>query len=287
MTQSLTEITLGSLLHSFHVPLSGHFLSLNQFAVLTWASRETHGRKDAVESCGSITAAAAILKALSPSGKRITPMLAISVQGLLFSLGVLAAGPTWMGVCSGAALASLWAFLQPALLAYFIFGDSLLAGIAKIWSEITLALDIPSSAGIWLISFVFILKAVASIVTASVAWKCAKGSESAYLDHLQSLAVRVLPKPKASAISPWKGALRDLLQPGFLFALFLSLAFYGLRARPDLVGAGMIFLRGLALGLLTFWALRAIPAERISGALHRFPKLRTTVSQALRELSRT
>ena len=44
---SLTEIGLGSLLHSFKIPFSGHFLSLNQALILGKSQLSIKGQKHA------------------------------------------------------------------------------------------------------------------------------------------------------------------------------------------------------------------------------------------------
>src|ERR1700733_6107373 len=88
MQLSLMEVGLGSLLHVFHIPFSGFFLSLNQCFVLnrallfSIASGSTAGRFIPM----TVSNTAAIIKTLSPYGKKFTPMLAISMQGLLFNI---------------------------------------------------------------------------------------------------------------------------------------------------------------------------------------------------------
>ena len=111
--QSLVEVGLGSFLHAFHIPFSGHALSLNQGLILTQACQKTESRKEAVTATNGIAIITAILKSLSPMGKRLTPMLAISMQGFLFSLGILILGNNILGMILGISLLSLWGFAQP------------------------------------------------------------------------------------------------------------------------------------------------------------------------------
>ena len=82
---ALIEVGLGSLLHSLKIPLSGHFLSLNQTAFLSRSSFKLNSKKAPLE----ISLTASILKSLSPAGKKLTPMLAIAAQGLLFYIGIM------------------------------------------------------------------------------------------------------------------------------------------------------------------------------------------------------
>ena len=109
---TLMEIGLGSFLHSFHIPFSGHLLALNQCFILNRAV--IVGRNSASPFLAmTISNTAAILKTLSPRGKRFTPMLAISVQGLLFNLGLLLFGAHFLGRCIASMLLSLWPMVQP------------------------------------------------------------------------------------------------------------------------------------------------------------------------------
>src|SRR5262245_25316383 len=104
---SASEIGLGSILHTFQVPFSGHFLSLNQIFILSRASTEV-GRNGSLLIPGSISFIAAALKSLSPSGKKLTPMLAIGMQGILFNTGIVLIGHNIAGRIFGACIASLW-----------------------------------------------------------------------------------------------------------------------------------------------------------------------------------
>jgi hypothetical protein len=138
---ALTEIGLGSLLHNFKIPFSGHFLSLNQVFILSRATIESKNRSAGAEISGVV----AILKTLSPMGKKLTPMLAISMQGVLFSLGTLVFGVNFIGVIVGAILSSLWAFIQPLLLLYLFYGTEAVNIFEFYWREIQKVVSIDSS----------------------------------------------------------------------------------------------------------------------------------------------
>src|SRR5688572_7807052 len=86
---SSSEVGLGSLLHGLHLPLAGHFLSINQSVLLTLASQESQQRKLAFCDCSLVSVLSAALKLLSPMGKKITPMIAIALQGVFYSLSLL------------------------------------------------------------------------------------------------------------------------------------------------------------------------------------------------------
>ena len=120
------EVTLGAMLHGARIPFTGYILSLHQAFCLARASR--HDGSLFTPVCVSTTVA--ILKTLSPMGKRLTPMLAIMIQGFLFNIGMLCFGNNIAGHMFGAILLSFWGFIQPALFAYLIFGQDLLSGLS-------------------------------------------------------------------------------------------------------------------------------------------------------------
>jgi hypothetical protein len=104
------EASLGSLLHAFHVPLSGHFLSLNQIFVLSLASKDL--KKSA--ALFRVSLYAGFIKLSFGHNMKLMPMLAICAQGCLFSLGSI------FHLYLGAALASLWSFFQSLFFPFFI-----------------------------------------------------------------------------------------------------------------------------------------------------------------------
>ncbi len=71
---SITEVGLGALIHGLHIPLGGHFLSLNEGYLLCKALRERAqikmlSRKEAFKQSCSISIVGALLKSFSPAGK--------------------------------------------------------------------------------------------------------------------------------------------------------------------------------------------------------------------------
>lgn len=129
---TLVEIGLGGLLHALKLPLAGYFLSLHQIFCLARAQlklSEKHTLQPLI-----ISTNAAILKTMTPMGKRLTPFLAIIIQGALYNLGTAIVGSNFLGQSIGACLASLWGFIQPSFLAYIFFGNRLLEGLVILQS---------------------------------------------------------------------------------------------------------------------------------------------------------
>jgi len=237
--------------------MAGQFLSLNQGILLVFASR--HGD---VHPC-RVSIIASLLKSLSPAGKRLTPMLAISVQGLLFSVGLFL-GRNALGIAVGMALLSVWAFAQPLLLAHLIFGQALWAAIEKLWGELATFLSLPVEWGIRIILAAVVLKALLAVGLGLAAWWGGPAFETRYSNKLKSLP-RIAPKAKSN-LSPWKGALKDLLSPWFVLSLVLSGIYFWFSGKE----IWLYLLRPLAVGWLVFWAIRSIPyLKQFRGNAHR------------------
>lgn len=144
------EMTLGSALHSMKVPLRGAALCALQAATLTFAS----ARMNPPGRVAWVAYVSAGLKAFSPGGGRVRPMVAIALQGSLFSAAVQVLGWNFLSVALGGAAIGAWAALQGFLLQYLLLGDDLLAAYAKVvrWLADTWQITAPSMAvllGIW------------------------------------------------------------------------------------------------------------------------------------------
>lgn len=286
VAQSLTEIALGSIIHTLRIPLGGHFLSLNQALLLTLATRHSRDeRKRAVTSASQIANTVAVLKALSPSGKRLTPMLAISVQGFLFSLGIVVLGANLLGALLGSALLSIWGFAQPLLIAWLVFGKAFFGGVEKLWVEIARALSIPESHGIWILAACLAVKVLIAGGVSAFAWRSGRSFEERYLRELHRWSSKAPTRP---ARSPGTGALRELRNPWFVLAFSLSLLFFVATSHPSAIEIVGYLLRIGAGMIIVFWGVRALPKSWIERWLGPFPQFKAGVDQALRALlSRT
>jgi hypothetical protein len=116
---SSVELSLGSALHSFKVPMAGQALSLHQIYFLNCY---TYALKDKSLPL-TVSTLVSIMKSLSPAGKRLTPMLAISMQGFLLSLPLFLFGISRSTLVLGSIMAGAWSFAQPLLISYVFLGD--------------------------------------------------------------------------------------------------------------------------------------------------------------------
>ena len=290
---SLSEVGVGSLLHGFQVPLAGHFLSLNQGFLLSRSLRKASGQTSARQLPATISGIAAILKSLSPAGKKLTPMLAISAQGCMFGLGSMCFGSGLAGAILGSVLASLWAFLQPFLLYYAFYGE-LLAKMGNYFADkMGEAFHFDPGHVLWVVLAVLTVKALAAAGLAIYAFQGNPRSLEAFEEALLRAGRRALASrapssvagssvsrssvshstsPESNSIREWKlsaqGALKDLLQPLFLFSFAMTAVFLLFsESRASL--AIWLLLRPLAFGFILFFAVRIFPVDRLVATLVR------------------
>lgn len=243
------EVGLGSALHAAHIPLRGQFLSLNQIFLLICASKEG-GKTASRFSPAVLSNAAAVLKSLSPVGKKLTPMLAIAMQGWLFSCGTFLFGHTFLGRIIGGILASFWAFLQPLLLYGAIFGPEALLGSFKEFGEI-----FPFSEQA-LLGCVCGLAAFKALIVAGLCF-----SPSSWASRWVAKLSRYADQKPPSSRSPFKGAIKQICSPLFLASIGVTavLLYYAKGSSASLIGH---LLRPLAIGFLLFYAIRVFPIEK-------------------------
>lgn len=263
-TLALVEVALGSLLHAFRIPFSGTFLSLNQGFLLcraTLASQHLQGAKFVPYSVSNV---AAVLKSLAPAGKKLGPMLSLSMQGLLFSLGLWIFGARLVGLVLGMLLLSLWAFVQPVLTYYLFFGERLFSAFAYVLEKTLPYLGLSLESLAWVFFGLVLLKLAAATALALFAWRT-QGRLN-YEDRLVRIAHErglktQLTEPKASLRPPLVLALRDLLRPIFLLSLAATAAFLYF-AEHEGAGIGWLLLRPVAVAFLFFYFSRTLTLDR-------------------------
>lgn len=276
---SLVEMGLGSLLHSMRIPFSGHALSLNQGLILTQACQKTETRKEAITTVNGISIIAAILKSLSPIGKRLTPMLAISMQGFLFSLGLFFLGNNLFGIILGMSFLSVWAFAQPLIFAYLFFGEKLFLAIEKLWLDIAEKINLNSDYGLWLLIGFVGFKILLSWLVGYWGWKYPTLVTDKYFSRMLYYKDLIKPQHKKQPRSAFSGAITDVLNPWIVVSLILTLAFMTLTEKSSLFQIFVYGLRVVAVAWLVFFIMRAFPQKWIKKILNRFPTLAKTVQQ--------
>lgn len=222
---SLVEIILGSVIHGFNIPFGGNFLSLNQGVFLCRATQHfSSDRKQAAFVPLQVSSVSSILKSLSPAGQKLGPMIAIGMQGLLYSISVLFLGPSRLAQSIGMMFLGLWAFIQPILMLWLFYGQSL--PNAGLFYYDKLKLTVPALADV----FVYILMAIVGLkllASASVPWVLSFiGIEKfdRLTDEASQKAVQYMPGERKPAENQWqafKNTFKDLTKPAFLIPCLL------------------------------------------------------------------
>jgi hypothetical protein len=262
---SLIEIFIGATVHGLKIPLGGNLLSINQGIFLCRSSRLASRRSTAARWAYEISGVAAILKSLSPAGQKLGPMLSISMQGALFALGNLIAGRGLIGQTLGMILLSLWAFLQPLITLWIVFGS---ASWLELFSHYqSRQSDEYAFLGVAFATALFVVILLKVIVCAAVPFFLLRFKEN----DLTALEGAILNKAKRQlsnsdylsadlslkpARSPALGAIRDMTRPLFLISFVLMMIFWLARS-PSLAGMVWLMLRPLAVAFIIFYLLRS------------------------------
>jgi hypothetical protein len=242
---ALSEMGLGSIMHAWKIPFTGYLLSLNQIFLMTRA----YQKGAPFSSAFVISVLAASVKALAPLGKKLTPMLAITMQGALFNAGVATLGMNRLGLCLGAVLASLWGFAQPLFLYLLIFGKELIPSYYNAGS--LLGLHTP-----YLEMLFFgcvILKAIFALLIVLLA------SEEQEM-KLQKALAKAPVFPLRPSKAPLIGSLHDLLSLPFL-ASFVATALW--LAQSSSNNWAWYALRVIGASFIASYAARTLSGSKI------------------------
>jgi len=221
---SAIEVALGSLLHAFHVPFAGNFLSLNQGYLLCRASLES--RERGLDSISySISNVTAVLKSLAPAGKKLGPMLSLSMQGLLFFMGEGIFGANLFGLSLGMGLLSLWTFIQPIITYYLFFGAELWKAFLYLFEKTVPFTGLGLRELILVLAGVVFLKLLVALALVVVVLR--SRGKAGFQEKLLSLAkergLNVMKEGCApSKSSAVRLAIGDLFRPLFLVSLGIT-----------------------------------------------------------------
>ncbi len=248
---SVTEIGIGSLGHGFKIPLTGQVLSLNQLAFLLNALNSDALPRSAVFEISGI---AALLKSFSPAGQKLGPMLSISTQGFLFWLGISVFGTNFFGQILGAILLSLWAFIQPLITLFFIYGFDLVNVMNFYLKRLNDDYAfIASSIGYAVIA---LLTVKMSIAVVFVFYSLAKKTKLTLIRESKFSSQILSQIPKGSQKNAAKAAFFDLFKPLFLFSFLLMFVFV-CTIDASLSQKIWLTLRPVASAFLLFYVLRS------------------------------
>lgn len=211
------EVTVGTALHAGKIPLRGLALSSVQAAMMVYAGSGLNQPGRVVW----VPFISAGLKALSPAGSRMRPMVAIIMQGLLFGGTVQALGWNRFALGLGGALVGAWAAMQGFVLQYLMLGpdmvkayDAVVLWLAQKWSITAPGLP-------WLVGAWAALHAAVSAGAALTAWRLRRPPAmlQTIIDREKArVAVRTTNHPFPRR---WSGRLREFAHWQFWLPLLV------------------------------------------------------------------
>lgn len=255
------EIGVGTLLHSTRVPLRGLTLCSVQAAMMTFASAQL-SRRSRVLWVAVISAG---LKAFSPGGGRVRPMVAISVQGVLFSQTVELLGWNYVGVALGGALMGAWAALQGFFLQYLLLGSDLVVVYNTLvrWLDETWHIVAPSMAV--LLAGWAVLHSLVVGTAAIIARRLRQPPRS-----LQAVIDRpAAPLQSAAAPTSWAQRMRRELVRWQFWLPFLVVVLVLTATGANWEELAWVGLRFLTVGFLVVAVISLFQPASLAGALRR------------------
>lgn len=258
---ALVEILAGSVGHGFKIPFTGTMLSYYQLYVSLLMIKQ---RKVAPISVFNVAVIVALLKTLSPMGKKITPMIAITVQGFLLWLGTAIFGTSTIGLALGAAFMVIWSVVQSALGYVLLYGFDFFRMIDFFQNEITKYVPL----NVYGVFFTYLVLKIV-LAWALLAFVLVKQDKSSKWilpeEKIQRLRQRLDANDSTSFSGSGSGslprssayrALKDLLNPFFLGSLLLMISFHLFRESSSSTIIWFIC-RTLGVGFLLLYLIRS------------------------------
>ncbi|HTY58607.1 MAG TPA: hypothetical protein VMF59_07295, partial [Bacteroidota bacterium] len=253
------ESTVGAVLHGVQAPLTGLFMSSMQSVIMTYAASGLRERTRVVW----VPFISASLKALSPAGNRLRPMLAITMQGLLYGTALTVFGWNMFAAALGGFLVGAWSALQGFALQFLFVGGDLVKAYDAIiaWGAKLLNVGTPG-----LVVLVALWSAACGGVSSAltlIAWKRRTRMPGRLRDAVfrkRGKGVALDGKP-AGRIEAMKKGLRDLLRPLFWFPVALVVGFT-LASGSPLESALWIVVRAAGIGFVLFSVVRLLDMHR-------------------------
>lgn len=259
------EMTVGAALHAAKVPLRGLAMCSLQSAMMVFAGT-------GLAQPGRVVWVPFIsggLKALSPAGNRVRPMIAIIVQGLLFGATVQALGWNFLSLAIAGALVGAWAALQGFALQYLLMGDELVRAYDAVVLWLADKWHVAAPGLPWLVGAWAIVHAVVASGITLGAWRLRRTPPA-----LQKLIEKEMSRQpgEATARPParpaWSRRLREFGRWQFWLPLIVVAAILLGSGRPWESVAWLV-LRFVAVGFVLITLVSLLRPARWAEALRR------------------
>lgn len=247
------EVGAGSIVHGIKLPFGGLGMVSTQCLLLTQAA-EGLRQPSRVAWVAQIASG---LKALSPAGQRIRPMVAIAMQGWLYALAVRVLGWNLIGVLAAGLLMGTWAGAQGLLLQWLLVGAEYFKALEKISTELGRWLHVANFSVIKLMAIYVGLHAGGVAIAAALAWRLRRRDP----DFSKLKRAALLNFEPAGNRSVATRAFLDLMKPSFWLPLLIILGALAL-AGSSTESLFWLAFRALTIAWILFALLRRIPFER-------------------------
>ncbi len=252
------ESSVGAVLHGLQMPMTGLFMSSMQSVIMTYAASGLRHRRRVVW----VPFISASLKALSPAGNRLRPMLAIAMQGLLYGGAVTLLGWNVLGVAIGGFLVGAWSAIQGVALQYVFVGSDLIRAYDSIITWVAKLLDVKTPGLLALMGGWAALCGAVSCVLTLVAWKRRERMPGRLRDAVfrKGKGISLEGKPSGRMEAMKRGA-KDLARPMFWLPVFLVVGFTLATGSP-LESALWIVVRAAGIGFVLFSLVRVFDMQK-------------------------
>jgi hypothetical protein len=251
---SIVEVGLGSIVHALKVPIGGHLLSLNQGLFLIRSNDQADNRKFAFKLPFEISMIVAMMKSLSPAGRKFGPMMSIGMQGLLFGIGNFIGANSLLGHILGMCLLSVWAFIQPLISYWLIYGQDIIKAIDYLVLKLNKYVPVTTESLLEILMLLIFLKALVASLLALVAKYIPEKYLLFYDQALLNLNDKKIKRKKSN--NEIIGALKDMFNPLFILSTIMMFSFFFVTEEKWVI----IFwkaLRVFAIAFLIFYLSRA------------------------------
>jgi len=250
---ALCEVSLGSILHGLKIPFTGQFLSINQIFFLTLVSKKLKNTSTERRGPIYVSQISALLKSLSPAGKKLGPMVSISMQGNLYVLPQYLLSTNLLSIALGAILASMWAFVQPLLTYYIIFGNNLIKAYTYFFEKVQIIFDSKETSILAILLVPILVKATIALSVSMWVYLSKSDRSEEVIEHVLAKArkanLKTRSKKKLSLV-------RDLTRPIFIISIVLTSAYIYLN-RHALAPTIWTYLRPIAVCIVLLQVSRS------------------------------
>jgi hypothetical protein len=258
------EMTVGSALHAAAIPLTGLVMSSLQAAMMVFAGTGLSQPARVVW----VPFISGGLKALSPAGNRVRPMLAIIMQGLLFGTAVQALGWNLFSLGLAGALVGAWAALQGFALQYLLIGHDLVRAYDAVVLWVADKWHIAAPGLPWLVGAWAVLHALVAASATLAAWRLRRPPVA-----LQRLIEKETARPLAASSaaprrSAWGRRAREFARWQFWLPL-LVVATILLGSGRSWETVAWLVLRFIAVGFVLMSLVSLLRPARWAEALRR------------------